>query len=199
VDLYSSTPVAQSPVYVRQNLPLGFHNLAIDVTNRKNPASSGFKVWIDAVEDNPPWTTYTDEILMVRLDGGEVRRLAHHRSRPYNTYNYTPRASVSHDGSMVVFASNYGLPVDGYTSYVDAYLIAINSGTLGWNSSATRAAAARVGLMPEPFIPDDMRGPRDRPVLYDYLYPANERRPPDDQNGQGQNSQGQNGQGQNGQ
>ena len=202
VDLYSSTPAAQSPVYVRQNLPLGFHNLAIDVTNRKNPASSGYKVWIDAVEDDPPWTTYTDEILMVRLDGGEVRRLAHHRSRPYNTYNYTPRASVSRDASLVMFASNYGLPVDGYTSYVDAYLMGLNPETLRWNSTATTAAAARAAqLMPEPFIPNDMRGLRDRPVLYDYLYPANERRPPNEQgqNGQGQNGQGQNGQGQNGQ
>ena len=128
---------------------LVFRSPAIDVTNRKNPASSGYKVWIDAVEDDPPWTTYTDEILMVRLDGGEVRRLAHHRSRPYNTYNYTPRASVSRDASLVMFASNYGLPVDGYTSYVDAYLMGLNPETLRWNSTATTAAAARAAqLMP---------------------------------------------------
>ena len=208
VDLYSSAPEAQSPVYVRQNLPTGFHNLAIDVTNRKNAASSGFKVTIDAIEDNPPWTTYTNEILMVRLDGGEVRRLAQHRSRPYNTYNYTPRASVSRDGSLIMVASNYGLPVDGYTSYVDAYLMALSSATLGWNSSATTAAAARTQLMPEPFIPTicgDQEIGRCFTTISTRRMNAVRRmsRMGRDrtgrENGQGQNGQGQNGQGQNGQ
>jgi hypothetical protein len=182
VDLYSSAPAAQSVVYVQQNLPIGFHNLAIKVTNRKNAASSGYKIWIDAVEDNPPWTTYTNEILMARLDGGEVRLLAHHRSRPYNTYNYTPRASVSRDGSLVMFASNYGLPVDGYTSYVDAFLISLNPGTLRWSSSTKsgttygKRSGRSAPPIEEPFIPQNMRGPRERPVLYDYLYPPNEHR-----------------------
>jgi hypothetical protein len=122
VDLYSNPPAAQSVVYTRQNLPAGFHTLTIDVTNRKNALSSGYKVWIDAIEDDPPWMPYTNEILMVRLDGSEVRRLAHHRSRPFNTYNFFPRASVSRDGRRLAFASNFGLPVQTYTSYVDTYL-----------------------------------------------------------------------------
>jgi hypothetical protein len=41
----------------------------------------------------PGWTRYTGEILQVKLDGTEVRRLAHHRSRPFNSYNYQPRAT----------------------------------------------------------------------------------------------------------
>jgi hypothetical protein len=81
-----------------------------------------------AVSDPLPqagWTTYTNEILQVRLDGSEVRRLAHHRSRPFNDYGWTPRVSVSRDGSRLVFSSNYGLPeIAGYPSwYTDACFI----------------------------------------------------------------------------
>src|SRR5438093_1596542 len=69
--------------------------------------------------------TYTDEIMQVSLDGSEVRRLAHHRSRPFNSYGWTPRASVSRDGSRLVYSSNYGLQeILGYpSSYSDTYLI----------------------------------------------------------------------------
>jgi hypothetical protein len=80
----------------------------------------------------PPagWVTYTDELLQVKLDGSEVRRLAHHRSRPLNGYTYQPKASVSRDGSKLVFTSNFGLQAQiGYpTEYTDAYLIEL-SGT----------------------------------------------------------------------
>ncbi|MBI2469446.1 MAG: hypothetical protein HYV62_16760 [Candidatus Rokubacteria bacterium] len=71
------------------------------------------------------WARYTNEILQVRLDGTEVRRLAHHRTRPFNSYWYTPRAAVSRDGSRLVYTSNYGLPaILGYPSaYSDVYLI----------------------------------------------------------------------------
>src|SRR5262245_58081562 len=61
----------------------------------------------------PPngWLTYTNEIVQVRLDGSEVRRLAHHRSRPFtgNTYEYQPKTSASRDGSKIVFGSDFGL------------------------------------------------------------------------------------------
>ena len=75
------------------------------------------------------WRPYTGEILQVRLDGSEVRRLAHHRSRPFNDYNYTPRAAVSRDGSRLVYSSNYGLPaILGYASYYsDAYMLEVPS------------------------------------------------------------------------
>jgi hypothetical protein len=177
VDLYSPAPAAQSVVYAKENLPIGFHFVTIDVTNRKNAASSGFKVWIDAIEDDPPWTAYTNEVLMIRLDGAEIRRLAHHRSRPYNSYDYMPRASVSSDGTRLIFASNYGLPVDGYTDYVDAYLMTLNSRTLRWDRSITPTAGLQaqqprggVATEPEPFVADILRGPRERPILFDYLY-----------------------------
>ena len=71
------------------------------------------------------WRPYVDEVLQVRLDGSEVRRLAHHRSRPFNDYCYMPRAAVSRDGRRLVFSSNYGLQsLLGYaTNYSDAYLV----------------------------------------------------------------------------
>src|SRR5439155_1679884 len=54
-----------------------------------------------------------------------VVRLAHHRSRPFNDYNWTPRVSVSRDGSRLIYSSNYGLQeILGYPSeYSDVYLI----------------------------------------------------------------------------
>lgn len=73
----------------------------------------------------PGWTRYTNEILQVKLDGSEVRRLAHHRSRPFNSYNYQPHVSVSHDGTVLVYNSNFGLQsMLGYPKeYADMYLI----------------------------------------------------------------------------
>jgi hypothetical protein len=71
------------------------------------------------------WRRYTGEVLQVSMDGSEVRRLAHHRSRPFNDYWYAPRAAVSRDGRRLVYSSNYGLPsILGYSrAYSDVYLV----------------------------------------------------------------------------
>ena len=89
------------------------------------------------------WTKYTNEILQVKLDGSEVRRLAAHRSRPFNSYWWTPRASVSRDASRLIFSSNYGLQtILGYSSsYSDVYLIDIQSIAPSSAGSETSAAA----------------------------------------------------------
>lgn len=73
------------------------------------------------------WPKYANEILQIRLDGSEVRRLAHHRSRPFDGYNYTPRVAVSRDGSRLVYSSNYGLQalLGNLSGYTDAYLIGL--------------------------------------------------------------------------
>jgi len=85
------------------------------------------------------WTRYTNELLQIKLDGSEIRRIAHHRSRPFNSYTYQPKVSVSCDGSKLVFGSNYGLQAQvGYPQeYSDAYLIdlAVNSPGAGGGSS----------------------------------------------------------------
>jgi len=76
----------------------------------------------DPVPGTAAWKPYMNEILQVRLDGSEVRRLIHHRSRPFDSYNYTPRASASHDGSSLIFTSNFGLHGPS-TIYTDVYLL----------------------------------------------------------------------------
>jgi len=85
------------------------------------------------------WRPYTDEVLQVRLDGSEVRRLAHHRSRPFNDYCYMPRAAVSRDGSRLVFSSNYGLQsLLGYaSSYSDAYLVDVAATSASYAGSTS--------------------------------------------------------------
>jgi hypothetical protein len=81
------------------------------------------------------WRAYTNEVLQIKLDGTETRRLAHHRSRPLNSYNYMPRVSASRDGSRIVYTSNYSLQtILGYpTEYSDVYLI--ETGTAGSTST----------------------------------------------------------------
>jgi hypothetical protein len=90
----------------------------------------------------PAWKTYTNEILQIKLDGTEVRRLAQHRSRPLNSYNYQPHVSVSRDGSRLIYNSNFGLQASaGYPAeYSDVYFIALSSGiTVTPGSTATEA------------------------------------------------------------
>jgi hypothetical protein len=84
----------------------------------------------------PPSGWFTDELMQVKLDGTETRRLLHHRSRPFNGYNYQPKLSISRDGSKLAYGSNFGLQQSlGYpTEYSDAYLVdvsVVSSDTVG--------------------------------------------------------------------
>jgi O-antigen/teichoic acid export membrane protein len=91
------------------------------------------------------WTGFTNEIFEVKLDGSAVRRLAQHRSRPFNAYTWTPRAAVSRDGSRVVYSSNYGLPafLGHPLEYSDVYLVDLSS-TEPSNSGSVNSAARRI-------------------------------------------------------
>ena len=73
------------------------------------------------------WKPYTNEIMQVKLDGSQVLRLTHFRSRPWNRYNWQPRVSTSRDGTRVVFNSNYNLQANlGYSAeYGDVYLMVL--------------------------------------------------------------------------
>jgi hypothetical protein len=67
------------------------------------------------------WRAYKQEIVMANVLTGEVRRLAHHRSRsPLSNYFYTPRVSASWDGTVVSWVSNFGYSANGYA---DVYSI----------------------------------------------------------------------------
>ena len=79
----------------------------------------------------------------MKLDGSEVRRLLHHRSRPFNSYNYQPHVSVSRDGSILVYNSNFGLQsLLGYPKeYADMYLVTVP----GAVSTASAGASGGTG------------------------------------------------------
>ncbi len=105
-------------------------------THTSAPDNNGW-VFVETYAPSDPspltgWPQYTNEILQVKLDGSEIRRVAHHRSRPFDTYYYTPRTSTSHDGSKIVFSSNFGLQRLGYPSlYTDVYMVDIAPGAPG--------------------------------------------------------------------
>lgn len=79
------------------------------------------------LDPNVSWPPYTNEILQVKLDGSWVRRFAHHRSRPRNSYGWFPRLATSFDGRRVVYASNFNRQtLDGApTEYTDTYMFTL--------------------------------------------------------------------------
>ncbi len=81
----------------------------------------------DPPASTPAWKPYTNEIIQVKLDGTEARRLLHHRSRQTANYEYQPRATVSRDGTTLVYSSTYNLEgTSGHAfGYTDAYMIAV--------------------------------------------------------------------------
>jgi hypothetical protein len=56
------------------------------------------------------WQLYEDEIILARIDGAAVYRLAHARSRSAESYGGQPHAAISRDGKCVVFTSNIAHP-----------------------------------------------------------------------------------------
>lgn len=88
------------------------------------------------------WVAYTNELLQVKLDGSGATRIAHHRSRPWNSYTYEPKMTVSRDGSRLLYASNYDLQkIDGYASeYSDTYMIVLSGAPTAPATPATPPA-----------------------------------------------------------
>jgi hypothetical protein len=78
------------------------------------------------------WRPFKQEIVMANVLTGEVRRVAHHRSRGLSgsTYYYQPRVSSTWDGSVVLWTSNFGHDSDGY-----ADLYAVNVAGAGGATS----------------------------------------------------------------
>lgn len=73
------------------------------------------------------WRKHYNELTLVRLDGTEVYRLAHHRSRRFGWYWYTPRAALSRDGSLAVFDSTHAEGAPSIPEYTDAYLLTVRT------------------------------------------------------------------------
>jgi hypothetical protein len=89
------------------------------------------------------WPPFTQEVFLVKLDGSGVERLAHHRSRPFNSYNWMPKGSISRDGTKITFSSNFG-QVGG--EYGDVYLL--NRGGSSPVPTATATPAPRTTPSP---------------------------------------------------
>ncbi len=71
------------------------------------------------------WTAWKQEIIAMNIVTGEVRRLAHHRSRGLSgSYYAQPHISSSWDGSIIIWQSNMG--VSSPKDYVDTYSIGFN-------------------------------------------------------------------------
>jgi hypothetical protein len=83
-------------------------------------AASGQYVLISQFDNNSPgttscppvttgWQAYSAELLLLKIDGSEFRRLAHHRSEvSLGGYSALPKAAISRDAKYAIFSSNYG-------------------------------------------------------------------------------------------
>lgn len=111
------------------------------------------------------WVQYTNELLQVKLDGSGVTRLAHHRSRPWNSYNYEPKMTASRDGSRLLYASNYDLQkIDGYTAeYSDTYMIVLNGSAAP--VSAAPGPPAPTAPAPTPAVTATVRYEQDNAAV----------------------------------
>jgi hypothetical protein len=71
------------------------------------------------------WRHFYEELILVKIDGSAVVRLAHHRSRSAESYWAQSRAAISRDGRYVVFDSNMNLENTGLNNYSDVYMIKV--------------------------------------------------------------------------
>jgi hypothetical protein len=67
------------------------------------------------------WRPRVNELILVKTDGSERRRIVHHRGRVAEFYWWQPRATLSKDGKYAIFDSNFGFnPIKDYT---DSFLV----------------------------------------------------------------------------
>lgn len=77
------------------------------------------------------WRLYEDEIVLASVDGSQIYRLAHARSRSMESYWAQPHAAISRDGKYVVFTSNMahpnGCPANMHvpTECSDVYMVTV--------------------------------------------------------------------------
>lgn len=75
------------------------------------------------------WRPYKQEIFMMNVLTGEMRRLAHHRSRGLtSSYYYQPRVNATWDGRLIAWTSNFGY---NGTGYADLYTLAVDGAGSG--------------------------------------------------------------------
>ncbi len=88
---------------------------------------AGSDAWMTASRYSPAGgsvhQTFDNEIVQIATDGSNrVRRVAHHHSVVLNdNYDAQPKASVSRDGNLITFTSNWGNP----SGRKDLYLVRV--------------------------------------------------------------------------
>jgi hypothetical protein len=106
------------------------------------------------------WSHFSEEVVLVKIDGSQIQRLAHHRSRSAEYYWAQSHAAISRDGRFVLFDSNMDISNSGFVSpnqYSDVYLLPalatsssllISPATATVNAGATQTFSASGGTAP---------------------------------------------------
>jgi len=82
-----------------------------------------------SVGANACWTTYSEEVILAKVDGSAIYRLAHHRSRDGENFFAVPVGTISVDGTYLVYNSDFDISNTGDSQYSDVYMIATGINT----------------------------------------------------------------------
>jgi len=70
------------------------------------------------------WLPYDQEVILAKVDGSAIYRMAHHRSKDGENYWAIPVGTISYDADYIVFNSNWDISNTGDAQYADVYTIA---------------------------------------------------------------------------
>jgi hypothetical protein len=137
VDVTLPQTEANTPQQLSQNRKL-FQTAWADSGHFSRVSRGGWQDWMfvsvesgddECTDTTASWRPFKQEIVMANVLTGEVRRLAHHRSRGLNGSNYyaQPRVSSTWDGSVVLWTSNFG--DDSTDGYADLYAVDVAGGS----------------------------------------------------------------------
>ena len=137
VDVTLAQTHADRPKQRSDNVLLFPLDIAHDDAHFSCGAKGAFQDWVfvssEAGDDSfgdsiTGWRAFMQEIVMVNVLTGDIRRIAHHRSRStLSDYYYQPKVNASWDGGIVAWQSNFGFQATGYA---DLYAINTNPGAL---------------------------------------------------------------------
>lgn len=110
-------------------------------------------------DDSLLWLPFEDEVFALKMDGsGDVQRFAHHHSRRFSPttpnpdssiYYAEPHATVNHNGTRILFGSNWKQNVEADTS-IDAYICDVNA-LITSSENFARKHQKEVSVFPNPF------------------------------------------------
>jgi hypothetical protein len=127
------------------------------------PERSGWAVAITSLagEETPVegvWPDQTNEVVQVRLDGTQTRRLAPHRSHLADGADAL-RVATDRDGTRTVFSSNFGLQRRLGRGYADVYLIPMGESPSAIGAGAESSQAPLAAALPPAEVDRGRRAP----------------------------------------